>query len=137
MSQWGEEPEEDRREGKEDLPDETVSAYGLWVSHAGKMGNTVGADGGGGRQGERGEGERVELPEQGDEQLVQEVLPLWRRCGADVKRWESSFIVVESMLWFCRRRRRIGDDACDGVEDGGGGDTDVESLLRPVVDRGT
>ena len=44
VSQWGEEPEEDRREGKEDLPDETVSAYGLWVSHAGKMGNTVGAD---------------------------------------------------------------------------------------------
>ena len=64
MSQWGEEPEEDRREGKEDLPDETVSAYGLWVSHAGKMGNTVGTDGGGGRQGERGEGERVERLEQ-------------------------------------------------------------------------
>ena len=95
------------------------------------MGNTVGGGGGGGRQGEE---ERCDC---GDEQLVQEVLPLWRRCGADVKRWESSFIVVESMLRFCRRRRRIGDDACDGVEDGGGGDTDVESLLRPVVDRGT
>ena len=75
MSQWGEEPEEDRREGKEDLPDETASGYGLWVSHAGKMGNTVRADGGGGRQGERGEGERVERLEQelgvaGGERLV-------------------------------------------------------------------
>ena len=98
------------------------------------MGKNFGGASGGGRQGDE---ERVELPEQGDEQLVQEVLPLRRRRGADVKRWESSFIVVESMLWFCRRRRRIGDDACDRVEDDGGGDTDVESLLRPVVDRGT
>ena len=90
------------------------------------MGKNFGGAGGGGRQGDE---EQVELPEQGDEQLVQEALPLWRRCGADVKRWESSFIVVESMLRFRRRRRRIGDD--------GGGDTDVEPLLRPAVDRGT
>ena len=98
------------------------------------MGKNFGGAGGGGRQGEE---ERVELPEQGDEQLVQEALPLWRRCGADVKRWESSFIVVESMLRFCRCCRRIGDDACDGFKDNGGGDTDVESLLRSVVVRGT
>ena len=77
------------------------------------MGKNFGGASGGGRQGDE---ERVELPEQGDEQLVQEVLPLRRRCGADVKRWESSFTVAELMLRFCRRRRRIGDDACDGVK---------------------
>ena len=64
MPQWEEEPEEDRREGKEDLPDKTVLAYGLWVPHAGEMGNTVGADGGGGRHGDRGEGERVGLEQE-------------------------------------------------------------------------
>jgi hypothetical protein len=98
------------------------------------MGKDFGGAGGGGRQGDE---EQVELPEQGDEQLVQEASPLRRRCGADVKRWESSFIVVESTLRVRRRRRRIGGDACDGVEDDVGGDTDVELLLRPAVDRST
>ena len=94
------------------------------------MGNTVG----------QGEEDRCDC---GDGyQLVQEadrfgVLLLWRRCGAHVKKWESSFIVMESTLRFSRRRRQTGDDACDGVEDDGGGDIDVESLLRPAADRGT
>ena len=65
------------------------------------------------------------------------VLPLWGRCGADVKKWRGSFMVMESALRLCPRRRPSGDDVCDVVEDDGGGDIDVESLLRPAVDRGT
>ena len=53
------------------------------------------------------------------------VLLLWRRCGANIKKWESPFIVMESTLRFCRRRRRIGNDACDGMEDDDGGDNNV------------
>ena len=64
LPQREEEPEEDHRESKEDLLDETVLAYGLWVTHDGWMGNTVGADGISGRQGDRGEGEQVVRPEQ-------------------------------------------------------------------------
>ena len=88
MPQREEEPEEDRREGKEDLPDGTVLAYGLWVPHAGEMGNTVGADGGGGRQGDRGEGERVGLEQ--EEFTV--------ACGE----WVASEQVAESIERRCR-----------------------------------
>ena len=89
MPKRAEEPEEDRREVKEDLLDVTDSVYGLWVTQGGAMGNTVGADGGGGRQGDRGEGEQVGRLEQ-------------EELGVAGGEWLGSEQVAESNVRRCR-----------------------------------
>ena len=75
------------------------------------MGQNLGADGGGGRQGERGEGEQVERLEK-EFELEED-----RRRTVAAMRWMSSKVTRSMSLHSrrCRRRRHGAGDDADGA----------------------